>query len=292
MKKYYLLLLLLPLLAFKAFSQNDTSKKLVTKPTIMVFPGAKEGEDIRALLEGDFNRMVMVSKAREAFDNRGYSTIDFIAKARNLMTNQALNDGMTDLKTLLIQSSGADIAVEVLYNIYKSGSGTSVKIILTAYESSTASSLSNKTGDSPFFKTDDIATLAQKATESVIEDFLNTMQEKFNDIVINGKYITVEIGLTENAEVSMNTEVGNQGLFLSDVIEEWMATNANSYHIQGITDYRLIFDVVRIPREETSSRYSTKIVKFFNQLGAESNSLSKYKVERIIKGNSIIFNLK
>jgi hypothetical protein len=278
-------------------STANQQNQLVTKPTIMVFPFFKEGEDIRTILEGDVNRRIVLTKVKEAFDNRGYSTVDFISKARNLQTNSVLNGAQTDVKTQIIQASGADIAVEVEYDVYK-GAGTKVKVILTAYETSTSASLSNKMGESPLFNTNDIGALAAKATEGVINDFLNVMQEKFTDIVQNGKYMAVEFGLTENASITMSSEVSKGGLPLSDTIEEWIGENSKGYHIQGVTDLRLIFDQVRIPRTDaqgknfTPTRYALEILKFCNALTLAEEPTKKLKIERIIKGNTLFINFK
>jgi len=292
------------LIAFITKGQIKTNEspaqqnQVVTKPTIMVFPFFKEGEDIRSILESDVNRRIVVSKVKEAFDNRGYSTVDFISKARNLLTNQALNDAQSDVKSQIIQASGADIAVEVEYDFHKGSVGNNVKVILTAYESSTSASLSNKIGVSPTFRTDDIGTLASKATEAIVVDFLNVMQEKFTDITENGKYMAVEFGLTENSEIKMSTEVGKDALPLSDALEEWIGNNSKSYHIQGITYLRVFFDQVRIPRTDatgknlTPSRYALEVYKFCNSLSPVESPTKKLKVERLIKGNTIYINFK
>ncbi|WP_298361286.1 DUF6175 family protein [Runella sp.] len=299
----FLIFLLFVSISLPIWAQNtpapaaNQQNQLVTKPTIMVFPFFKEGEDIRTILEGDVNRRIVLTKVKEAFDNRGYSTVDFISKARNLQTNSVLNGAQTDVKTQIIQASGADIAVEVEYDVYK-GAGTKVKVILTAYETSTSASLSNKMGESPFFNTNDIGALAAKATEGVINDFLNVMQEKFTDIVQNGKYMAVEFGLTENANITMSSEVSKGGLPLSDTIEEWIGENSKGYHIQGVTDLRLIFDQVRIPRTDaqgknlTPTRYALEILKFCNALTLAEQPTKKLKIERTIKGNTLFINFK
>lgn len=281
-----------------SFGQNKSTEspaqqnQLVTKPTIMVFPFVKEGEDIRTILESDINRRVVLSKVKEAIDNRGYSTVDFIAKSRNILTGSALNDAQTDVKTQIIQQSGADIAIEVEYDIYRGSGGNSVKVILKSYESSTAMGMGDKIGQSPTFRTEDIGTLAAKATEGVIVDFLNVMQEKFTDIVNNGKFMSVEFGFKEDSGVNMSTEVGKDGLPLSDTIESWIAENTKSYHINGVTDLRLIFDVVRIPRALTSTKFSLDIFKFCNTLTPTNEPTKKLKIERTIKGNTVYINFK
>ncbi len=297
MKKIVLLVLgVLPLAALAQQVPNNKetpaeTRQLVTRPTIMVFPFFKEGEDIRKLVESDVNNRVVITKVKEAFDNRGYSTVDFLSKVRNLQTNDALtSDKQTDVKTAIIQSSGTDICVEVEYDYERSTSGNRIKVILTAYESSASASLANKLGFSRKVYSEDVGLLASQAVESVVPDFLNVMQEKFNDIVENGKYMALEFNINADSGVTMSNEAGKDNLPLSDVLEEWVGNNSKRYHIQGVTDLKTIFDVVRVPRMDaqnrplTATRYGLEVLKFCNNL---TMGTKKLKVERLIKGNTI-----
>ena len=54
----------------------------VVQPKIMVIPYTSEGEDIRTILEADENKRIILTKIKEAFDSRGYTTIDFMAKLK------------------------------------------------------------------------------------------------------------------------------------------------------------------------------------------------------------------
>ena len=166
-------------------------------------------------------------------------------------------------------------------------------MILTGYECSTGNSLSNKVGESGKFYTDDIGKLASKAVESCAEDFLNTMQNKFTDIVNNGKSIIIYFGFDENSEYLMSSEVGSQGLLLSDELELWMEEHAykNNYRIQGTTEKQMIFDDVRIPLKDENTgnnynpnKFALEIFKFMRSLGLSIN--------RDIKGNTIFITIK
>ena len=61
----------------------------VVQPKIMVIPYTKEGEDIRTVLEEDSNKRIALSKIKEAFDERGVSTIDFVARLKAANTARA-----------------------------------------------------------------------------------------------------------------------------------------------------------------------------------------------------------
>lgn len=298
-KKAILLIHLSALCLFSMYGQTTNTLEgnvqdiITVQPKIMVIPYTKEGEDIRTLLEKDVNKRIAITKIKEAFDTRGFTTVDFTAKLKSVGSDHAFTaDNQTDLKSQVIEMSGADVYVEAEVDVLFSSSGNSVKMIITAYEISTGNSLSNKVGDSGKFYTDDIGKLASKAIEGCVEDFLNIMQNKFTDIVNNGKSIKVNFGFSNNSMYSMSSEIGNQGLHLSDELELWMEKMSfkNNYHIQGTTDKQMIFDDVRIPLKDPSNgnnynpnKFALEIFKFMRQLGLS--------ITRDIKGSTIIITI-
>ncbi|MDF7819088.1 DUF6175 family protein [Runella sp. MFBS21] len=279
--------------------EDSLKKKLVTQPTIMVFPMFKEGQNLREVVENDANSRIVMTKVKELFDKRGYSTVDFLSKARNLALNEVLtSENQSDIKTQIISGSGADICVEVEYVFSETANGNELSVTLNAYESSTSMTLSSKVGNSGKFYTQDMGRLINRAIDPISEDFLNVMQQKFNDIVENGRYLSLEFSLAESADFDMTTEIGVEALPLSDVLEEWVATNTKSYHIQGVTSLKTIFDVIRVSRHDiqgrplTTTRYALDIMRFCNQLSLANKKDRKLKAERLIKGNTILMTLK
>jgi len=297
-KRILTVLALLICFSFSAFSQNAATNSggqvQTVQPKIMVIPYTKEGEDIRTILEADVNKRIAITKIKEAFDSRGFTTVDFVAKLKAAKDNNVFtSDNQTDIKTQVIQMSGADIYVQAEVNVQKGQSGTSVTLILTGYEASTGNSLSNKIGESGKFFTDDIGKLASKAVESVAEDFLNVMQIKFTDIVNNGKSVIIEVSFDAGSDKTMSSEIGTSGLPLSDLLEEWMGKNAfkNNYHIQGTTDLKMIFDDVRIPLKDQATgnnynpnKFALEIFKFLKSNGLE--------VKKDIKLSTIYITIK
>ena len=229
MKKYLFLIL-----CMVVFIQIKAQTTTTVQPKIMVVPYVKDGEDIRQIIENDANIRLVLSKIREAFDNRGFTTVDFEAKLKTVNRNNALGgDTQNDLRSMIIQQSGADIWIEAEIIIEESSSGNSVKTILKGNDISTGASLANQTGFSGKFYTNDFGRLAQKAIEQVADNFLNILQTKFTDIVENGRAITVDFKFETSSTLAMSSEIGNEGLALSDQLELWMSENAykNNYHI-------------------------------------------------------------
>lgn len=271
-----------------ALAQNVT-----VQPKIMVIPFTKQGEDIAQVLENDVNKRIILTKIREAFDKRGFTTVDFAAKLKSISRAEGLSqDGQSDLKSMIIQQSGADIYVEAEMDVVLASNGNSVKTILTAYDISTGGSIANKIGFSGKFYTEDIGRLGSKAIESVADEFLDIMQTKFTDIVENGRSISIEFVFDQMSALSMSSEVGKDGLPLSDALELWIGENSykNNYHIQGTSDKRMIFDDVRIPlKDEKGNNYN------INKFGFEFLKYSRtigLKIARSTANNTLIITIK
>ena len=274
-------------------AQESLQSNIVTvQPKIMVIPFTKEGEDIRTILESDINKRVALTKVKEKFDLRGFSTVDFLGKLKGAKeANVFTDESQSDLKSLLIQFSGADIYVTTEIDYQQSSTGNSITLVLTAFEVSTGNSLSNKVGFSGKFYTDDIAKLASRAVDNCIEEFLNVMQDKFTEIVKNGRSVIVDIGFSQESKYNFSSEFS--GLPLSDAVEEWFGKNAykNNYHIQGTTSKRMILDDVKIPLKDPESganynpnKFALTIYKYFRDL--------KLEVTKDIKGGTIYITLK
>ncbi|MDR1120256.1 MAG: DUF6175 family protein [Dysgonamonadaceae bacterium] len=285
------------LLALTGSLHAQQSEVKTIQPKIMVVPYTQDSEDIRTVLEDDLNKRIVLSKIKEAFDNRGYTTVDFTVRLKAAKSNAVFaGENKTDIKAQIIQMSGADVYVEA--EIYPSSTnqdspnmpGNRIRIVLQAYEVSGGNSLSNKTGNGIGY---DIGQAAENAVKNQIEDFLNTMQAKFTDIVENGKSVMVNIGFDQNSGYTMSSEAGKQGLLLSDEIEMWMEQNAykNNFHLQGSSDTEMLFDDVRIPLKDprtgnnyTVSRFGMSLFQFFRSLGLET--------KRDIKGNTLFITIQ
>jgi hypothetical protein len=240
--------------------ESQVTSLPTAQPKIMVIPYTTQGEDIRTILENDVNKRIALTKIKEAFDQRGYTTVDFFAKVKALSKATAFgNTQQQDVKAMIIQQSGADVYVEAEISLLESPSGNDMKVILSGYETSTANSLANAVCESGKFYTDDYGKLTSRAVEIGMDKFLNTMQDKLMDIAENGQSIAVIVGIDEASSRSMSQEVGTDGLALSDALEMWVEENAykGNYHIQGTSDKQMLFDDIRIPlRDENGRTYN------------------------------------
>ena len=267
--------------------QNSTT----VQPKIIVMPYVTEGNDIRQTIETDPNIRIVLSKIREAFDKRGFTTIDFETKLKAQSANNALSENaQTNRSSMIIQNSGADIYVETEYIYTPSSTGNSVKVLMKACDVSTGSALASKDAFSGQFYTEDIARLAGAAVEKVADDFLNVIQTKFDDIVENGRSIILDIKIDEASIHTLHDSINESEL--ADLIEDWVADHAykNYYHIQGSTELEIIFDDIRIPLKDGNGRNYN-----INQFDREIRQLFKkieLQVAHTTKNNTLVITIK
>ena len=293
MKKINFILLLLTIVSFTELKAQKNDKKEVVapaaapvaiktgniQPSIMVVPFAKEGQDMRAILENDLNLRVALTKVKEGFDKRGFSTKDFRAALKQLSNDKAMETGnQTSLKQEIIELSGADIYVETEAKKVETSGGNSITVIVTAYDAFSGTSLANKVGNSPKFYTDNYEKLTEKAVDDLIEDFLNTIQSKFTEMSSKGRIATLNVSFAEGSTMDMDSEVGADKQLLSEAIEGWLQKNAfNAYfHVQGVTSTKMIVDEVRLPFKDDkgeayrATKFAVSLKNYLKSLGLEA----------------------
>lgn len=272
-------------------TQSDESTRAAAK--IMVVPYNKQDEDIRTVLDDNPHIRTAVSKVKEAFDQRGWSTVDFVANLRAAQANAAFtSDRQTNFKSDLLTTSGADFYVQVDVQIITSDSGTSTVLNVTAFETHTGASFSNKTGTSKF-ASNDYEKLISKAFEQIQEEFLNTLMVKTDEIREIGRATMVEFNLDENTTIDFDSEINSSGEYLNEIIEDWISTNAykGRANLTGILENKMVFDEVRIPLydQETNkpynlNRFATEVIKFLRSKGIQAS--------RNIHGQKIYITIK
>ena len=280
--KKLLLFLILSCSFLNVFSQNTNL------PKIMVIPFTKDGEDLRTILDNDINTRIAIAKVKEGFDSRGFTTIDFIGKLKSAKDNQVFTmDNQTDIKAKILELSGSDIYIVAETSTKSDETGSSATIIINGYETATGNSVANKVSNSGKFQTNDIEKLVSRAVEKSMDEFTFMVSDKFNQITKNGRSVLVDFGFSENAVINMTTEIDKTDLALSDLLEDWISKNSfnGSYHIQGTTNQKMIFDEVKIPLKDknsnnyTSTKFALDIFKYLKSLNLD--------VSKEIKGGTI-----
>lgn len=302
MRIIYISFILLFLSSKINYAQSIEKKQARIQPTIIVIPFVKEGEDIREVIEGDISRRVAIAKVKEGFDNRGFTTVDLVATLKNIATTKTITGAdQTDIKTAIVDASRADIYVEIeVYEEQGTDEAKKARIILTGYDAFTSRSLGTKTSTSVESRAD-FSSLVENALRrkkgdiqvDIIEDFLNTMQEKFDDIVENGRPIQIIFSVSLNADYDFRTETSS-GDYISDEIEYWLEENAyqGNYADLRITSKRVVADDVRIPLRRENGRayrpthFAREFRRWIKNLKVPLVG-SEIKVEESVRGGAL-----
>lgn len=293
-KSHYIfsILILLSSLPCLSLQAQADKEKPTAQPSIMVIPFAKADQSIRSVYDKSDNIRIAITKVKEAFDQRGVNTIDFRAKLKQAGNNEILQEEQAgDLKDAVIANSGADVYIEVDANMYKTSTGNSVSVILTAYDAYSGESLANKVSNSPKMYTDNMEKLTEKAIEMEADNLLNTIQEKFTDMINNGRSVSIQIGVAEDSDLRLDAEDPETYELLSDKIESWIELNAfkSQYRLQGVTPNRMTFDLVKVPlKDNNGNNYRVaKLAQSFRGFLREH----KIACQQIIQGNNLVFTL-
>jgi hypothetical protein len=252
------------LLSQAAWGQVNT-----VQPTIIAIPHTFTGQDIRQTIEGEngFNIRTVLSRIKESFVKR-------------METDKLFNsESQKSFKEEIAMNSGADIYIDVELVVDRSEpNGTELKLILEAVETATGRSLVNKIAASGRYHTNDINKLVLLAIDKTKDDFMNTLQMKFTDIVNNGRSIKIEFALAQGSKMNFQKEVGKDGDLLSEVIMDFMAEKSfkNQYKKSVSTAKTIIYEDVRIPiRKDNGQNYAIEefgrtLRKFLRDLKLET----------------------
>jgi hypothetical protein len=252
------------------------------QPKIMVIPFTKDGEDIRKVLESDFNRRVAITTVKQGFDDRKFSTVDFLAVVREMPNDAVVHlTSQSDVRSAIVEQSRCDIYVVVEIDATKTGNLQNVSMILTAYLAGNGTSLSNKVAHAgPYDLSVPLDRIVQRATEDKLEPFLATMQQKFDDFVVGGVPIRVQVTVAEGSATKLSSLVGPKKEDLSLLLDSWFekAAVGGVYHVAGSTDLLMNVDELRIPLFDptthntyNANRLALDLGRYLSSLGVQTN---------------------
>lgn len=292
MKKIFTFIAIISSNCLVAQNNVEPVKKTNIQPTIMVIPFTRSGIDLREAFENNELVRIAITKVKESFDQRGVNTIDLRAKLKQTSNTAALqSDQKSNIKDEVINNSGADVYIEVEANPNYTNSGNSVTLILTAYDAFSGESYANKINNSAKFYTSNFEKLIEKSAEAEVPNLLNTIQEKFNDVIENGRSIVIKVGVNETSKLKMNTEVDKEGSLLSDIIEDYITDKSfkGKYHMQGSSDNQITFDLVKVPlKDENGNNF--RVSKFASDFRKFLRS-KDIQCTQVINGNSLVFTI-
>lgn len=293
MKSKHLFTITIFVLCFfqKSLAQRECDV-LTVQPSIMALPRTNQGEDLRTIMDNQPEVRVAISKVKQVFDERSYTTKDFETTLRAVTrTETVTKETQTEFKNRIFRNIPADIVVEIdviFDEIISNGrKNYKVTLILEANVTDNGNSMASITMDSGFKSFDDRISLItsamrkktskdhDKPNKPLLDVFMETINGKWTEMRENGKSVKMEFGLSPDAEISMDDDVPSKKEKLKYVIEDWLEENAyhNYYVAPSVTSTKLMVEDYRYPVRDprnctnmTPRKVERQLDRFFDKI--------------------------
>ncbi len=313
--------IILTILSLYMFNIIIAQNAKPTKPSLMVIPSLawckekgyikkinNQGEELIVADYGaaltDKNMKLVITSIGSVFKReRGFELELLDAALQSIAADRAEEAGTSSKSNASISNSPldeilkkvtVDIVLDIDYTVNSAG-GVKNKISfnLTAYDSYTNKQVGSATGVGPesFETVHDVLLL--EAVNSYITNLANDIQTHFDEQLLNGREIKINISIFENAKSDLETEINGKSYQI--LIEDWLRINTvnKGYKIASATDKKMYIKEIRIPMFDENNnpidadRFAYKLQKYLENEG--KIKIKKLKIG-IGKVNLILFN--
>lgn len=245
------------------------------KPTIMVVPSdtwcfqrnymtlydnmgtGERVPDYRLAIQDDRDLINVISKINILMADRGFPLKNLETEMKNLARNQAEASLMTSRTTgaeltenpiqQLHNQAKADIILQITWNVNQTGPKRSITYNLQGLDAYTSKQIAGAQGTGAQSFAAEIPVLLEEAVMAHMDNFCDQLQNHFNDLLENGREVTINLRTLESSDVDFETVFGDQELL--DIIDNWMNENSveSRYSLTDSSYDFMRFEQVRIP---------------------------------------------
>lgn len=272
--KRFLLIGLLCIVAISAYTQAK-------KPTIMVVPSDvwcfrhgyyttfdNQGSwekipNYKQAFQSNTDLLNVIGKINDLMADRGFPLKNLESALKSLEQRTA-EDNMTISKRgsemgessldRLKRSVKADIIMQLTWSVNINGPKRSITYSLQGIDAYTDKQIAGAQGTGADSYSAAIPVLLEEAVLGNMDNFNSRLQAHFDDLLTNGREITVAIRVFDGTGVDLETEF--QGVELTEIIDDWMNQNTVNHRYSksdGSENY-LEFEQVRIPIYDTTGK--------------------------------------
>ena len=222
--------------------------------------------DYAGYLLTDEDSKFIISTIQSKFIDFGYPLNDLEQTLKSINDQEMIDavDGIQkDAKTVLLTSAKPDIILELDYSIQTDRSTRDFKKSLTytlraidAFSNKVVATIQQTNFDNGKDKTP--AGLMQAALDKDSKTFTQQINDHFNNIVANGRDITLRVTIENDVNLTMSDECLDGDAY-SDFIIDWVKVNTlqGAYNMSRNTETEMYFTNVRIKTlNENGTQYS------------------------------------
>jgi hypothetical protein len=275
MKRIILLISLALLFTGNIFGQAK-------KPTIMVVPSDvwcnKNGftttyenqgskvmiPDYKIAMQSDENLILVIAKINTLMSERGFPLKNLESVLKNV-EQQAAQDNMRTSKEgsslsespldVLKKTAKADIIMQLTYTLNQTGPKKSVTFNLQGIDAYTGKQIAGAQGTGAPSFSSELPVLLEEAVLSQLDNFNTQLQTHFDDLLANGREVTVRIQVWDNGS-GTDLESEYDGEELGEIIDDWFFKNSvnGRYSKSESSENYMFFEQVRIPLYDANNK--------------------------------------
>lgn len=253
------------------------------KPTLMVIPSdnwcinnnfyttvtnqgvTEKIPDYSKAVQEDFDLLNVTTKIGELMSERGFPLKDLSAVMRDIKRSNVEHEMTTSRRggasldetplEIITNRAKADIIIDLNWKINQVGPKRSVTYNMRGLDSYTNKQIASASGTGqPSFSAED-AVLLEEAVIANMDNFLGQLQDYFDDLLENGREISLNVLLFDNGSISSFSDEFD-GMELTEIIDNWVSDNTveHRYNLSDDGDTHLTFEQVRIPIYRANGR--------------------------------------
>lgn len=266
------------------------------KPALMVIPSTKwmtqnqyvtnvevqgqtkEVPDYLRAIHNDPDLQGVINQIGKMFNERGFQLVDLEARLNKIAQKQA-EDAVNSSKTSgasinknpmdqLLETARPDIRLALDYRVNKIGPKRSITFDLTGFDAYSDKNVASASGTGLPSFTVETAVLLEEAVLAHIDNFTDQLQNHFDDILENGREITMDVKVWDSAPIDLEEEF--DGTELGEIIDDWVNENTvnHRYSNDGASENMIEFSGIRMPiynekgKAMDAKQFGNKLQKF------------------------------
>lgn len=263
-------LILFAIAVFMAVSVAGQAKK----PTIMVVPsdnwcyqnnymmmfdnmGTDERiPDYKLAIQGDPDLINVISKINILMADRGFPLKNMETEMSNLARSNAEANMLSSRSGAQItvnpiqqlrNQARADIIMQITWKVNSVGPKRSITYNLQGLDAFTSKQIAGAQGTGAQSFSVEVPVLLEESVMAHMDNFCDQLQRHFDDLLENGREVTINLRTFDSSAVDFETEFGDAELI--DIIEGWMNENTvqGRYSLTDSSYDYMKFEQVRIP---------------------------------------------
>lgn len=206
----------------------------------------------------------VITKINTLMSDRSFPLKDLSAVTKSMETNAAM-DAMTTSKSgnglaespldALKRNANADIIIELNWQVNVTGPQKSITYSMAAKDAYTDKQVAGCQGTGTPSLSVDLPVLLEEAVIANIDNFCSQLQAHFDDMMENGREVTMEVKVIDNdSAIDLTSEY--EGDELTDIIDNWVSDNSvnHRYNLSQGSETFLKFEQIRIALYQANGR--------------------------------------